>query len=60
MTCAGQHGLFDITSLHDQVLHLIPMRDPRDILFNDRAVVQGRGDVVAGAADHFTPRWNAA
>ena len=36
-----------------KIFHLIPVGDPDDILFNDGAIVERLGDVVAGGADQF-------
>jgi putative transposase len=50
-----QHHLFDVSTLRDQVVDLVAMRDPRDILLDDRALVEDVGHVVSRGADQLDP-----
>jgi hypothetical protein len=48
-----QHRFLDIPALLDEILDLIPVRNAHDILFDNRTVVQCRGNVVTRRADQF-------
>ena len=50
---AGEDGLFQIAALAHQIGHGVAVAGLRDILGDDRPLVQLRRDVVGGGADHF-------
>ena len=47
---ARQHAALDIASLADQIVGRIAMADTLDVLVDDRAFIEGAGDVVRGGA----------
>ena len=48
---AGKHYPLQVASACDEVLYLVTMRDARNVLLDDWAVVQHLCHVVAGCAD---------
>ena len=50
---AGEDHFFKIAAFFHQVFKGIAMRDARDALFDDRAVVEDFSDIVRGSADEF-------
>src|ERR1035441_9647075 len=50
---AREHHAFEVAALLDQAGQLIVLRDAGDVLLDDGAFVQRRGDVVAGGADQL-------
>ena len=50
---AGEHDFFQVAPQTDQVIHTLPVRDANDVLFDDGAFVQFRGDIVGGGTDDF-------
>src|ERR1022692_3480701 len=53
--CPREHRALDIPALFDQSFHLIAVRYAQHVLFDNRAVVKRRGDVMAGGADELHP-----
>src|SRR5579872_5606371 len=50
---SGKNHFLEVTAFADKVFHRIAMRHADDVLFDDGAVVQNFGYVVAGSADQF-------
>ncbi len=50
---AGQDYPLQIAAFADEIFHLFAMGDAHYVLFDDGAIVQRRGHVVAGGADQF-------
>ena len=50
---AGEDHFFKVAPFFYQVFKGIAMRDARDALFDDGAVVEDFGDIVRGGADEF-------
>ena len=50
---AGEHGLLHVAALADEILDLVAVGNAHHVLFDDGAVVEDGGDVVAGGADQF-------
>jgi len=50
-----QHPPFDIAALAHQIVGLIGMGDPFDVLFDDRAFVEIAGHVMRSRADQLDP-----
>src|SRR5471030_67711 len=48
-----QHDPLQVPALLDQILHLIPVRNARHILLDDRPIVQCLRNVVAGGTNQF-------
>ncbi len=51
----GQHLALDVAPLADEILHFVPVRDPRDVLRDDRPLIQIRRHIVRGRPDDFDP-----
>ena len=49
----AKNASFDIMSLAHQVIRVVTMHDPLDILLNDRTLIQVAGDVVGRCANQF-------
>src|ERR1019366_4872574 len=52
---ARQDDALQVAALADEIFHLLAMRDAHHVLFDDGAIVQHRGHVMAGGADQFGP-----
>src|ERR1700759_5032889 len=50
---ARQHAALDIAALADEVFGRIAVTDALDVLIDDRAFIEGTGDVMRGGADQF-------
>src|ERR1700694_2294429 len=50
---AGEDHFFKVAPFFHKVFKGIAMRDARDALFDDGAVVEDFGDIVRGGADEF-------
>src|SRR5580704_11004370 len=50
---AGENHFFKVAPSFHQVFKRIAMRDARDALFDDGAVVEDFSDIVRGGADEF-------
>ncbi len=51
----GQDRLFQILSLSNQVLQIIPVGDPGDVLLDDRPLIELLRHVMGGGPDHLHP-----
>ncbi len=49
----GEHDFFKIAAFLYEVFYGVPVGDTHHVLFNDWAVVENVGDVVAGSANQF-------
>ncbi len=52
---AGEDGFFDVLAVAHHVLRGVRMIDADDILLDDGALIELRGNVVAGGSDQFDP-----
>lgn len=50
---ASQNDAFDVTAQAPQVVSIVAVIDPQDVLLYDRAGVQILGDIVGGCTDEF-------
>jgi hypothetical protein len=50
---AGQHGLFDVLAIAHHVFRRVGVIDADHVLFDDGALVEFFGDVMAGGADQL-------
>ncbi len=51
--CPGEHGALQVAALLNQISNMVAMRDPQDILLDNRTLVQVVGNVMARCADQF-------
>src|SRR3984893_2590021 len=50
---ARQDAALDITALANEIVGRIAVADALDVLVDDRALIEGTGDVMRGGADQF-------
>ena len=49
----GEHGFFKIAAFTDQIVDVVPVRHPGDVLLDDRTIVEDRRRIVRGRPDQF-------
>src|ERR1700686_2745199 len=50
---AGEDNFLQVAAFSDEIFDCVAVRDADDVLFDDRAVVQDFGNVVAGCPDQL-------
>ena len=50
---ARQHAAFDVAALANQIFGRVAVADALDILVDDRALIEGAGDVMRSGADQL-------